>query len=113
MAATASEIRICRCDFCTAYDDPLRKPGGKQILLQGSAADEAEASRPKRKVPVMLTSPDEAAPCFHVDWTAVPGSDDDPVLWALGKKLRDVRNQLLREHLEKGLRYFTDPRGLR
>ena len=73
MAATAPEIRICRCHLCKAYDDPLCKRGGKQILLQGSAADEAEASRPKRKVPVMLTSPHEAAPCFHVDWSLLDG----------------------------------------
>ena len=52
---------------------------------------------PKRRVPVTLSSPHEAAPCFHEGWTIADGSSHDPVLWELEIKLREVRNRLLRE----------------
>ena len=59
----------------------------------------------------MLTSPHEAAPCFHEDWTIVGGSSHDPVLWDLEIQLREVRNQLLREHFELGLAVFYKSKG--
>ena len=66
---------------------------------------------PKRQVPVMLSSPHEAAPCFHEDWTIVDGSSHDPVLWELEIQLREARNQLLREHFELGLAVFYTSKG--
>ena len=66
---------------------------------------------PQRRVPVMLSSPHEAAPPFHIDWTIIDGSSRDPQKWALELKLRGVRNQLIREDLEKGYAVFYTSTG--
>ena len=59
----------------------------------------------------MLSSPHEAAPCFHEAWTIVDGSSHDPVLCELEIQLREVRSQLLREHFELGLSVFYKTKG--
>ena len=68
---------------------------GDKILLQGAEAAEAMKCHPQRRVPVMLSSPHDAAPPFHEDWTIIDGSSHDPVKWELEIRLRDVRNPLI------------------
>ena len=59
----------------------------------------------------MLSSPHEAAPPFHEDWTIIDGSSHDPVKWELELRLRGVRNRLIREDLEAGLAVFYRSTG--
>ena len=66
---------------------------------------------PQRRVPVMLSSPHEAAPPFHEDWTIIDGSSRDPDKWELELRLRGVRNRLIREDLEAGLAVFYRSTG--
>ena len=66
---------------------------------------------PQRRVPVMLSSPHEAKPPFHIDWTIIDGSSRDPELWALELKLRGVRNRMIREDLEEGCAVFYTSTG--
>ena len=78
-----------------------------------SEAAEAMKCYPQRRVPVMLSSPHEAAPPFHEDWTIIDGSSRDPDKWELELRLRGVRNRLIQEDLEAGLAVFYSPRGVR
>ena len=59
----------------------------------------------------MLSSPHEAAPPFHIDWTIIDGSSHDPEAWALELKLRGVRNCMIREELEEGHAVFYTSTG--
>ena len=68
-------------------------------------------SHPKRRVPVTLSNPHEAAPCFHEDWTIVDGSSHDPVLWELEIRRRVVKNQLLRDNFEQCISVFYKSKG--
>ena len=76
-----------------------------------SEAAEAMKCYPQRRVPVMLSSPHEAAPPFHEDWTIIDGSSRDPDKWELELRLRGVRNRLIREDLEAGLAVFYRSTG--
>ena len=66
---------------------------------------------PQRHVPVMLSSPHEAAPPFHIDWTIIDGSRRDPEMWKLELKLRGVRNRMIREDLAAGFAVFYTSTG--
>ena len=55
-------------------------------------------TKPDRLPPFVLSTPHEAVPIFHRDWTLV--SRSIPNWQAKEAKLRDDRNQLIREKLE-------------
>ena len=81
--ANNPEIRLCRCVRCKASEDTLARAGQKTLLKDAEAAA-AMACYPQRRVPVMLSSPHEAAPPFHEDWTIIDGSSRDPDKWEVG-----------------------------
>ena len=82
------------------------------LFLTPQEAEEAMRSCPGREPPdLMLRDSHEAVPLFHTDWTVVPGSHQDPVKWELELRLRDMRNMLLREFLEKGRCVFYTSSG--
>ena len=49
----------------------------------------------------MLRGPHEACPCYHEDWTLIPGSESDAAKKELEIKLRHKRNMMIREDLNK------------
>jgi hypothetical protein len=73
-------------------------------LLHGEEAARAMELKPKRRPPGMLVLqiPHEAAPPFNDDWTLVKGSSKDASKWEKEMRLRDDRNCMIREYLERG-----------
>ena len=51
---------------------------------------------------LVLQDPHEAAPPFNDDWTLVKGSSKDASKWEKEMRLRDDRNCMIREYLERG-----------
>ena len=75
-------------------------------MLTPEEADEVMKSRPTRLPHVLLTSPHEAAPPFHADWTIVPDSWSDPEAWEKELRLRHARNKMIRDYLSEGYPVF-------
>ena len=70
--------------------------------LPPDQAADAERTRPTRIPWVVLSTPDEATPLFHEDWTRVEGSSHNPEAWEKELLLRHKRNLMIRETLEDG-----------
>ena len=68
-------------------------------------------SKPTRLPDLVFESPHEAAHSFHEDWTRVPGSSSDPELWEKELKVRELRNNLIRDYLVDGRSVFYKSSG--
>ncbi|CAK0795653.1 unnamed protein product, partial [Prorocentrum cordatum] len=77
--------------------------GYKSIAkLPPEEAAVVEQSKPKRLPPFVLSSPHEAIPVLHKDWTLVDGAAWDPDKFVLELRLRGERNKMIHEYLEGG-----------
>ena len=70
------------------------------------------ATRPTRCPPdVVLSSPSDADPQYHQDWTIVPGSRWDDEKWEREVELRGRRCELIRTKLASGSSVFFSSSG--
>ena len=76
-------------------------PTGIRLTHAGELARIA-LTKPDRLPPLVLSGPHELALPFHEDWTRVPNSRHDAEAWDMELRLREVRNEMIRDSLLEG-----------